>query len=368
MKLHAERLNRIQKEMQKSGFDCTIIGPTANLFYFSGLITSPDERLQLLIIPANGNPVMLIPEMFRAVAESSLDNDIFLHTWSDSDNPFEIANGYIKELKHSRVLVDDCLRSDHLIGLMASLKNSELKPASSLVKNLRLYKNSDEVKSLEKAGKIADIVIEKAMNEIKPGIREKELALFIEVEYKKLADDISFKPIVASGPNAALPHHKPGERKIGAGEFIIIDCGALCEGYCSDITRTFCLGKASDEMKKVYNTVLEANLAAFRALEEMSDITCEKLDSISREVIESTGFGDYFIHRLGHGIGLEGHEDPYLVKGNSKELLPGMVFTIEPGIYIPDDYGVRIEDTVLLTEDGPKSFTSYNKQLVELNA
>jgi Xaa-Pro dipeptidase len=247
---------------------------------------------------------------------------------------------------------------------MDVFQNCFFTPASKVVDSLRQYKDAHEIELLKKAGDIADQVMEKVRHEIRPGLSEKELSLFIENSYKQLSDDISFKPIIASGPNSASPHHNTGERTFKEGDFIVVDCGGMVSGYCSDITRTFCLGKADQEMKNVYKAVCDANQKAFEATE----LQCsgEEADTAARDIITQAGYGPYFIHRTGHGIGMDVHEAPYLVAGNEERLMPGMVFSIEPGIYLAGKYGVRIEDIVAVTENGPLRLNNFPRELIEL--
>ncbi len=368
MDIYGERINAARDLMRRQSFDYLLIGPSANMYYFSGLNTSPDERLQLLIIPASAekHPAALLPEMYLQKAKEVIASTYSLHAWPDNADPFAMAGDLIGNNGRMRILIDDTMRSDHLIGLGKALGEAEFEPASLVVSSLRAYKDNSEVELMREAGRAADRVMEKVREEIKPGMSESELSLLIEIEYRQQADDISFKPIVASGPHAAQPHHSTGSRRFEVGDLIVVDCGALYRGYCSDITRTFCLGKADPEMKKVYSVVQEANAAAFRALEERGSLSGEELDAAARLVITEAGYGQYFIHRTGHGIGLEVHEEPYIVEGNREPLRQGNAFTIEPGIYLPGRFGVRIEDVAVITGAGPERLTSYERGLIEL--
>jgi Xaa-Pro dipeptidase len=336
------------------------------MFYFTALQTSPDERLQLLIIPAEGSPVALLPEMYLEKARSVLGELFRIESWSDETDPFKLAEAHISAIKGKCLAVDNTIRADHLISMMKVLPAAKFDSAGPLTEVLRARKDEEEIRLLHEAAKMADAVMARVQGQVKPGLRERDLVAIIEAEYKKVADDLSFKPIVASGPNAAQPHHSPGDRLLEAGDFVIIDCGAIHKGYCSDITRTFCLGRATDQMKDVYRAVKEANAAAFRALETNSSLSGAELDAVARRVISDAGYGPNFIHRLGHGIGLEVHEAPYLVEGNDLPLHQGAAFTIEPGIYLSGQFGVRIEDVAVITEDGPRFLTAFSRDLVEL--
>jgi Xaa-Pro dipeptidase len=364
MDLNMRRIEKVQDKMRQAGFDYLILGPSSNMFYFSGLETTADERLQLVIVPASGQPAAVLPEMYQEKAAAVIGGRFPLLTWSDQQDPLELVKNTAPQRSARRIAVDDTLRAAHFLGIMEVFPGCAFEPASRVVDTLRVFKDDQELALMARSGDLADQVMEKVQAEIRPGLSEKELALFIEITFKQLSDDISFKPIVASGPHGASPHHSTGSRKFMQGDFIVVDCGGTVNGYCSDITRTFCLGKATGEMKKVYQAVLDANEKAFEAVD--NGCTAEKADAAAREAITGAGYGPYFIHRTGHGIGLDVHEAPYLVEGNGAALLPGMVFSIEPGIYLPGNFGVRIEDVVAVTGNGARRLNSFNRDLVEL--
>ena len=359
-----KRIATVQEKMRQEGCGLLILGPTTNMFYFTGLRTHADERLQAVVIPAEGAPAAVLPEMYKAEAETVLPGIFSLYSWTDQQDPLKLLEKALPECGSGRIAVDNTFRTDHFMQIMSVLPGSSFEPASRVVDSLRMFKDHAEIEFLDQAGKLADQVMEKVYAEIRPGISEKDLALFVETNYKLLGDNISFSPIVGSGPNSASCHHSPGERKLKEGDFIVVDCGGLAGGYCSDITRTFCLGKASEEMKKIYRAVQEANQAAFEAVE--GQCSGEEADAAARNVIVKAGYGPYFSHRTGHGIGLDVHEAPYLVEGNAAVLSPGMAFSIEPGIYLPGQYGVRIEDIVAVTDQGSRRLNHFTRDLLEL--
>jgi Xaa-Pro dipeptidase len=365
MELYRERIERLQQKMQQEELDLTVLGPSANMFYFSGMRTSPDERLQVLLIPAAGQPVAVFPQMYRKQAETSLTSLYEIRDWADSQDPLRVVSTALGGRKPRRVVVDDTLWSCHLVSLLGVFDDvPSLATVSALAGSLRLYKDRHELELLRQAGEAADQVMEKVRDSIRPGMTERQLGAFIENAYRDLADDISFKPIVASGPHSASPHHSTGTRAFAKGDFVVVDCGGLVGGYCSDITRTFCLGQADEEMRQVYKAVMEANQAAYEAVGK--GCSGEEADAAARSVITNAGYGPRFIHRTGHGIGLEVHEAPYLVDGNREELASGMVFSIEPGIYLDGSFGVRIEDIVALTEDGAEQLNRFPRELIEI--
>jgi Xaa-Pro dipeptidase len=362
--LYSKRIEKVQEEMRRQEFEYLVLGPSSNMFYFTGLKTSADERLQLLLIPASGTPDVILPEMYKDKANEVIAGRFPLFTWPDQQDPVELVKKTVQKADYHRIAVDDTLWSSHFISVMQVFQECTFAPASLVIDPLRQFKDDQEIMLLAKSGELADMVMEKVREEIRPGISEKELAGFIELSYRQLADDIAFKPIVASGPNGASPHHSSGERKFKVGDFIVVDCGGMHNGYCSDITRTFCLGKADGKMKKVYQAVRDANEKAFDTIAQVC--SGEEADAAAREVITSTGYGPNFTHRTGHGIGLDVHEAPYLVAGNKEKILPGMVFSVEPGIYLNGRFGVRIEDIVAVTATGPQRLNRFSRELIEL--
>ncbi len=360
----SKRIETVQEKMRQEGCRYLILSPSTNMFYFTGLQTTADERLQAIVIPAEGQPTAILPEMYKEKAKAVITGRFPLISWSDQQDPFELLKQTVREGNDGRIAVDDFMRAGHLIEIMHACPGFTFVQASGIVDSLRLFKDENEIMLMESAGSFADQVMEKVQSEIRPGINEKELAHFIETSFKQICDDISFQAIVASGPNSASPHHSPGNRQLKEGDFVVVDCGGSVEGYCSDITRTFCLGKADDEMKKVYRAVQEANEAAFQAVGR--SCSGEEADAAARGVIAAAGYEDYFIHRTGHGIGLDVHEPPYLVEGNSEKILPGMAFSIEPGIYLPGRYGVRIEDIVAVIDHAPRRLNRFTRDLLEL--
>jgi len=239
------------------------------------------------------------------------------------------------------------------------------KPTSLLIESLSVVKDNDEIGRIRKSVRIADKAFAEILNEIKPGIKEKDVALEIEYKMRKLgAENVSFETIVASGQRSAMPHGIASEKKLRKGDFVTIDFGCLYQGYASDITRTLVLGKATDKQKKIYNIVLTAQKAACRAVKP--GMACSRLDSVARDMIMKAGYGDYFGHGLGHGIGLMVHDKPVLSPQSNEVLEPGMAITIEPGIYISNWGGVRIEDDVLVTANGGQILSKSPKELIEL--
>jgi Xaa-Pro dipeptidase len=246
---------------------------------------------------------------------------------------------------------------------MSVLPESTFIPASEVTTQLRIIKDEGEIEAMRNAVSIAESAMENMLPLIRIGMTERELASELVVQLLQCGSEpeVPFSPIVASGPNSALPHAVPSERMLQQGDLLIIDWGARVEGYVSDLTRTFAIGEVEEELTQIYQVVKAANAAGTNAIRP--GISCSEIDQAARSEIASAGFGKYFIHRTGHGIGLESHEGPYISDDNQELLAPGMTFTVEPGIYLPNKGGVRIEDNVVITQDGGESLSTFTREL-----
>jgi Xaa-Pro dipeptidase len=241
----------------------------------------------------------------------------------------------------------------------------ELVPADEVFSALRACKDAREVAHMRRAVEVVETALYATLDQIEVGMTEREVAGVLMVEILHAGGEgVPFEPIVVAGPNSASPHARPSDRPIRAGETIVIDCGAVVGGYASDITRTVALGRLPEEMVQVYEVVREANAAGRE--KAGPGVAAEEVDRAAREVIEAAGYGEFFIHRTGHGLGLEVHEPPYIVAGNQEPLRPGMTFTVEPGVYLPGQGGVRIEDDVLITPTGAEGLTTFPRELLIL--
>ncbi len=248
---------------------------------------------------------------------------------------------------------------------LAPKLNAELRGASELLLRLRSQKDEEEIQELIAAQRIAERALEQILTEIKPGVTEKEIAA--RLQYLMLsygAEKMSFDPIVASGANGSMPHAVPTEKTIQTGEFVTMDFGCIYRGYCSDMTRTVCVGQPTEEMREVYDTVLRAQLAGIDAAK--AGVTGKEIDGAARKAIEDAGYGAYFGHSFGHGVGIEVHESPNASPGNDKPMPAGAVISAEPGIYLPGKFGVRIEDVLVLHENGCEDITIAGKDLLIL--
>ncbi len=343
------RIPRLQEMMEQ--WDAALITPGTTFYYLTGLNPLGTlERLFLLVVPSTESPFIIAPKLYQQELEDLPIRTIF---WSDQEDPYLIFREEMRKLRitYGKILIEEHMPAGILLKLLSTVKDYKLEPLGPIISELRMRKSPEEIELLKKAAEIVDKVFYHIVeNEELRGKSEKEVADLIEFLIKKFGGEgNSFPPIVASGPNGANPHHTPGDRKIKDGDLVIMDYGAIYRGYCSDITRTVAVGKISGEARKVYEIVKEAQETAFQRVRV--GVRAMDIDLAARGVIESYGYGEYFIHRTGHGLGLDVHEEPYITGTNERILEKGMVFTIEPGIYLPGKLGVRIEDDVYVNEE-----------------
>lgn len=358
-------LRALQRQHQ---LDFVALTPGPSFTYFTALPMHLSERPILALLPAEEAPPIVIGPHFE-LGKLAADRAAW-HTYGYRDGePFEQA---------FRRMAEDHLTSRRRIGiepthfralewmlLTAAAPGVELASASELVAELRGIKDATEVDHLRAAVRCAERALEATLPHIRLGMTEREAAsLLIAQLFAAGAEGMPFQPLVQSGPNAALPHATPSDRSLRAGDVLLLDFGATRNGYHSDITRTFALGEIPAVLRRAYELVQQANAAGRVAAGP--GVRAEAVDAAARAVIEAGGFGAHFIHRTGHGLGLEGHEPPYIVLGNAKPLQPGMTFTIEPGIYLPGLGGVRIEDNVVITSNGCESLTTFPRELITL--
>ena len=352
------RVKRLQGSMIARDVDAVLLSVGADLPYFTGYEAMPTERLTALVVTASGTPTLLVPELEAPRVEAG---EFQMRAWGESEDPISLASTILGQPK--TVAVGDQMWSTFLLKLQKEWPHASWLAASELTQHLRMRKEPAEIDALRRAAHGVDRVLERIPKEVPfAGRTEAEVArrlAAMTVEEGHLVADFA---IVASGPNGASPHHDPGDRVIEEGDLVVCDFGGRWDEYHSDCTRTFSVGEPSDEHAEVHQTVLAANQAARNAVGP--GVPCQEIDRAAREVIVDAGYGDYFIHRTGHGIGLDVHEHPYMVEGNEMPLEPGMTFSVEPGIYLPDRFGVRIEDIVACADDGSDSLNTFNRSLV----
>lgn len=365
--LHRMRTENLASLLRSKGIDGFILGISPNMYYFTDFFDVQAERFLALLVPSKGDPTFLVPELYYdQVHESTWVNKII--SWADGKNPFDIMASIMQKekLTNSRIAIDDTLRSDFLLNLQAKLPKVQFTSGGKLVSTVRRIKSNYEKDLMLHAGNIHDKVFSKAISAIQVGISELQIANLIVDTFKELGGACSsFIPVVASGPFGAQPHYRATDKIFANGESIVIDCSGDWKHYKSDMTRTVFLGKPSEEYLQVYDIVRKAQETGVKSVKPGR--TCEEIDKIVRQVIVDAGYAEYFIHRTGHGIGLDVHEEPYIVEGNQLVLEPGMTFSIEPGIYLPGKYGIRIEDCVIVTEAGAEPFTNYTHDLITIN-
>lgn len=366
MSIYEKRIEKIRDRIIQDKLAGVILFPSPNQYYATGFRTSPGERLLLTIIPAKGEPFFIAPKLYegQVKAESFIEDVI---CWKDEENPYEILRGEMEKrgLCAGKFAVDDTMWSQQLLSIMNVLPQIWFVPLEKIMSGLRLKKTEEEIEKIRKASKIVDDVVLDLKEYIKPGMTEIEIAAFMEYQMRKRGSEgPSFETIVGSGPNSALPHYNPGERKIGKGEFVVLDFGATFGGYCSDNTRTMCIGEPTEKMLEVYEIVRKAQEIGVKTVKP--GLRAYEVDRAVRKHIEDSGYGEYYTHRTGHGLGLQVHEEPYISGIGETILEEGMVFSIEPGIYIEGEFGVRIEDIVVVTKDGCERFNNSPREVIKI--
>jgi Xaa-Pro aminopeptidase len=361
-----KRLERAATAAAEAGLGALVVSPSADLIYLTGYDPPPLERLTALVVRPGHDPVLVVPELERPRAEDAGLGEIAeFESWKDGEEPY---SRLVRLLSGSeRVGVADRMWAFHLLRLEAEAGETRFEPASDVLARLREIKDSDEVETLRRAARGADEVYHRIIGTRFEGLREEEVAEQLSSFLVELGghDRVNFT-IVASGPNGASPHHEPGGRSIRSGDVVVMDFGGSVGGYCSDVTRTVAVGKKPPrDFHHVYEVVAEAQEAAFAAAKP--GVPAEEVDFAAREVIHMNGYGERFIHRTGHGIGLEEHEPPWIVTGNKEPLKPGMCFSIEPGIYLEGQFGVRIEDIVTITDTGAQRLNHAPRDLQLVN-
>jgi len=358
------RQQKLSAAIKAAGLDALVLNPGPSLMYITGLHFHLSERPILGIFFPEQPPVIVLPEL-EAAKLDGLAYEITPFTYGEEPAAWQVSfdRGLQQYPINSLGLEDRQFRLLEYRFVQAALPETSIRDAGKVVASLRMYKDADEVAAMQRAVEVAEAALAETLRQFRIGMTEKEVASELVLQLLRHGSDgeMPFMPIVSTGPNGANPHAFPSERKLASGDLVVIDFGAAVGGYFSDITRTFGIEDVSAEQKKVHQIVCDAN-AAGRAVAKPG-VACSDVDKAARDVIEAAGYGQYFIHRTGHGLGTEGHEPPYIRAGNPMLLEPGMSFTIEPGIYLPNRFGVRIEDDVVVTADGLTSLTSYPREL-----
>lgn len=359
-----QRLTNMSTWMNQNQVEISIITSTENVFYLSGFYSDPHERLLALVLFQQEEPFLICPAMEKEDAKAS-GWTYEIIGYSDVENPWEMAHKAIDKRvnKVSKLAVEkEHMNVERYEALSTLFSEAAFISAEDNLRKLRMIKDEKEISKIREACALADYAVEVGCSEIKEGKTELDILAVIEYELKKKGiTQMSFATMVLTGANGASPHGTPGLTKVKKGDFILFDLGVIVDGYCSDITRTVAFGDISDQQKEIYDTVLKAQLAAIDA--SKPGAACSEVDLTARNIIRDAGYGEYFPHRLGHGLGIGVHEYPSLTETNPLLLESGMVYTIEPGIYVPNTAGVRIEDDVLVTANGVEILTKFPKEL-----
>ena len=353
-----DRLSRCVQAAGVAGLDAVLVSPGPDLRYLTGYDAIPLERLTCLVLSTSAHPRIVVPalEVPAALASPLAALDVEVVAWEETEDPFALTASLLPVAR--RVAVDDHMWAAKVLALRDAMPSAHQVAAGPVVQELRMRKSPSEIAALVAAGAAIDSVHAQVAQWLQPGRTEREVGADIADAIIAAGHATVDFVIVASGPNGASPHHELSDRVLAAGDSVVVDIGGtMPDGYCSDSTRMYSLGEPSAAVREEFEVLRLAQAAAVAAVRP--GITCEAIDAVARGYLTQSGLGEYFIHRTGHGIGLETHEEPYIIVGNRRVLEPGMAFSIEPGVYRAGSHGARIEDIVVCTEDG---FVSCNNR------
>ncbi len=360
--VYADRIRRAADAAGERGIDALLITPSIDYRYLVGYEPPPLERLTSLVLRPGHDPILVVPQLEEPLAVqelAGLAGTLDIQPWSEGSDPYQMIRGLLAGAR--RVGVQDQMWARHALRFRAALDPMELIEAGPALAALRRIKSPEEIFRLRRAAEVADTVMLAATGTPLPGVTEAELSGRIREWLVLYGHETPDFAIVGSGPNSASPHHAPTDRVIREGDAIVLDLGGTRLGYCSDTTRTAFCGDPPREFEQLHETLRLAQMAACDAVRP--GVTAAEIDRVARDAITDAGYGEYFIHRTGHGIGMETHEEPYIIDGNEEVLEPGMAFSVEPGIYIPGTWGARIEDIVVVTEDGGERLNTSDTAL-----
>ncbi|WP_409468907.1 M24 family metallopeptidase [Streptomyces sp. HC307] len=356
------RMERAARAAADAGLAGLLVAPGPDLVWLTGYApTAITERLTLLVIAAGMDPVLVVPTLEAPdAAKAPGAPALSLRDWTDGKDPYAATAALLDAAGHFGV--SDNAWAMHLLGLQKALPGSSYASLTEALPMLRAVKDAAELELLAAAGAAADATYEEIRKVPFAGRRESDVARDLADLLRRFGHAQVDFTIVASGPNGANPHHEVGDRVIERGDMVVLDFGGLRNGYGSDTSRTVHVGEPTEEERRVHDIVREAQEAGFRAVRP--GVACQEVDRAARAVIADAGYGEYFIHRTGHGIGVTTHEPPYMIEGEEQPLVPGMCFSVEPGIYLPGRFGMRIEDIVTVTEDGGRRLNDTTRELV----
>ena len=358
------RVERVRARMGELGVDALLLSLGPDLPWLTGYEGTPLERLTMLVLPADSDATLVVPRLEAPRVEPP--GWVVLRPWEETEDPIGIVAGLVGAAES--LAVSDQTWSRFVLALQAALPRARWRPSSLVTASLRAVKDAGEIAALRAASAAADRVAEQLLRGEIALVGRTEAEVSVDLGRRLRAEGherVNFA-IVGSGPNSASPHHEPGRRVIGRAEAVVCDFGGVFDGYCSDITRTVFTAEPPAEFRDLYLAVERAQAAAVDAA--TVGMPCEDIDGVARRIIDEAGYGPYFVHRTGHGIGVEAHEDPYLVGGNCEPLAAGHAFSIEPGIYLDGRWGARIEDIVVATAAGPDALNRVEHALVVVEA
>ncbi len=360
--VYKKRMEQVQKHIEASGADFAFLTPAPSFQYLAGFEYHMRERLLALLIRKDKDPTIVSPAF--EVSDHSAHTWIKdILPWAEDENPY---NKVVELVGRNKVvLLDDSTP----LGVYWSLERElggfkDSASVTPLIDEMRISKSDVEIELMKKAGKVIDDAVSKAFAEAQLGMTEVDVQAIVQKEIRHQGATPTFAAI-QFGENSARPHASPGARQLKKGDVVLMDCGCSIEGYHTDMTRVGVAGEPTEEVRKVHSTVLQAVETALEKIK--AGMACGAADGVARRVIDDAGYGDYFTHRLGHGIGLEVHEPPYVVRGSSQILEPRMCHSVEPGIYLEGKFGIRIEDLVCIREEGPELLTFTSKDLIQMD-
>jgi Xaa-Pro aminopeptidase len=361
----AARMRRVVDSAVEKGLAGVIVTPGPDLVWLTGYRpTAITERLTMLVLSSDKEPTLLVPILERPDAEAAEGAaSVSLVDWADGTDPYEVASPLLRS--DGEFGVSDSAWAMHLLGLQEALPRSRYRSLTESLPMMRAVKDSNELMRLAAAGEAADSTYGEIVQKHFAGRLETEVAADLADLLRDFGHEQVDFTVVGSGPNGANPHHEAGDRLIEPGDAVVLDFGGLRYGYGSDTTRTVCVGEPTSDIREVHEIVRQAQQAGVDAVRP--GVSCQEIDRAARKVITNAGYGEQFIHRTGHGIGVTTHEPPYMVEGEEQPLVPGMCFSVEPGIYLAGRFGVRIEDIVTVTEDGGRRLnnTDHGLRVVE---
>ncbi|QTE01687.1 aminopeptidase P family protein [Streptomyces cyanogenus] len=359
---YSARMERAARAAADAGLAGLLVAPGPDMVWLTGYTpTAVTERLTVLVLAPGRDPVLVVPTLEAPDAEHAAGAAaLTLRDWTDGKDPYAVTAGLLDD--RGRFGISDNTWAMHLLGLQRALPDTSYASLTDALPMLRAVKDAAELELLAAAGAAADATFEEIRKVPFAGRRESDVGHDLAGLLRRFGHSQVDFTIVGSGPNGANPHHEVGDRVIQPGDMVVLDFGGLKDGYGSDTTRTVHVGEPTEEERRVHDVVRAAQEAGFRAVGP--GVACQEVDRAARAVIADAGYGEYFIHRTGHGIGVTTHEPPYMIEGEEQPLVPGMCFSVEPGIYLPGRFGVRIEDIVTVTEDGGRRLNNTTREMV----